>query len=250
MYNFLTTPLLQTAPGGYVTLPRLLANLAREEVEGYPALRPHQRPAWHMFLAQLAALALHRAESAEIPVDEVTWLFALRGLTPNFLNDEPWCLAVSDWSKPALLQPPVPNDVKLASDIPTPDALDLLITSRNHDLKQSIAVHGEPQDWLFALVSLQTGEGYGGAGNQGIARMNGGSSSRPMLGLAPRNPSAQRVMDTSPGSHFRRDLQVLLATRDKELESCSHLGFRPTGGLGLTWLFPWPESVKLLFSVL
>ena len=61
----------------------------------------------------------------------------------------------------------------------------MLITSRNHDLKQNVARQAEPEDWVFALVSLQTSEGYGGSGNQGIARMNGGSSSRPMLGLAP-----------------------------------------------------------------
>ena len=105
----------------------------------------------------------------------------------SFPDDEPWRLVVDDRSKPAFLQPPVPKDVTLNKDVATPDALDLLITARNHDLKQAIARRADPEDWIFALVSLQTGEGYGGGsgGYQGIARMNGGWSSRPMMALAP-----------------------------------------------------------------
>ena len=46
----------------------------------------------------------------------------------------------------------------------------MLITSRNHDLKQEWWPRGASgEDWIFALVSLQTAEGYGGAGNQGIS---------------------------------------------------------------------------------
>lgn len=94
----------------------------------------------------------------------------------------PWALSGPD-DKPAFMQPPAPKGLNW-TPVATPDALDLLITSRNHDLKQQIARHAEPQDWVFALVSLQTSEGYGGAGNNGIARMNGGSSSRPLLGIS------------------------------------------------------------------
>jgi CRISPR system Cascade subunit CasA len=198
-----------------------------------------------MFLVQLAALGLHRTDSAGIFRDEEAWLTALRGLTRDYPNDEPWCLAVSDWSKPALLQPPVPDGVKLATEIATPDALDLLITARNHDLKQSIAMKAEPQDWLFALVSLQTGEGYGGAGRKSIARMNGGSSSRSMLGLAPRATSAARAMDFRPGAHFHKDVRVLLSTREDQLTRYNYLGFPAEGGLPLAWLSPWPEDAQL-----
>lgn len=183
--NLLTQPLLQTKPVGWMTLPGLLACLVRDEVDSFPALRPHQSPAWHMFLVQLAALALHGAGADHIPETETEWVRVLRGLTPEFPADEPWCLVVDDSTKPAFLQPPLPAGVLLKTQVATPDALDLLITSRNHDLKQEVAREANAQDWVLALVSLQTGEGYGGAGNQGIARMNGGSSSRPMLGLAP-----------------------------------------------------------------
>ncbi len=62
---------------------------------------------------------------------------------------------------------------------------DMVITSLSHDLKSEVAQNAVPQDWIFALVSLQTMEGLGGAGHYGVARMNGGSSSRAMLALAP-----------------------------------------------------------------
>jgi len=244
-YNLLTQPILQTAPGGAVTLPGLLAALARDDIESFPALRPHQAPGWHMFLVQLAALALHRAEASDIPIDEAEWTRALRGLTPGYEGDQPWCLIVEDWAQPAFLQPPVPDGVPLGNSLATPDSLDLLITARNHDLKQAVARDGAAEDWVFALVSLQTGEGFGGAGNQGIARMNGGSSSRAMLSLAPLPPATAKVMSPRPGAWFRRDVAVLLETREAELERYQHLDYRPTGGLGLIWLAPWPEGEQL-----
>ncbi|PTW51812.1 hypothetical protein [Rhodovulum kholense] len=45
---------------------------------------------------------------------------------------------------------------------------DLPITSRNHDLKREIAFEAASQDWLFALVSPQTMEGFGVAGNAAL----------------------------------------------------------------------------------
>lgn len=243
-YNLLEEPLIHAAPLGQATLPGLLAALARDEVESVPALRPHQAPLWHMFLVQLAALALHRVGQSDFPADEAGWAEHLRGLTADFPGDEPWCLVVDDRTKPAFMQPPVPEGVRLENVVPSPDALDLLITSRNHDLKQAIAREGRPEDWVFALVSLQTGEGYGGAGNQGIARMNGGSSSRPMLTLAPLSAPAGKSMTPRAGAWFRRDVRVLVETRDDILGE-SPFDYPDTGGLGLTWLAPWPEAEQL-----
>ena len=248
MHNLLTQPLIRTAPHGTLTLPGVIAALARDEVEDFPALRPHQSPGWHMFLVQLAALALHEADRPDIPEDEdeTVWAALLRGLTSGFTEDEPWHLIVEDTTKPAFLQPPVPDGVTLSKNVPSPDALDLLITSRNHDLKQAVARNGQPEDWLFALVSLQTGEGYGGAGNQGIARMNGGSSSRCLLALAPQSGSADdKGMTPRSGAWFRRDVSVLLETRGQQLEKYSHLEYPATGGIKLTWLEPWPEGKQL-----
>ena len=245
-YNLLTRPFIRTAPHGAMTLPGVIAALARDEVEDFPALRPHQSPGWHMFLVQLAALALHEADRRDIPEDEVTWAALLRGLTPGFTEDEPWCLVVEDATKPGFLQPPVPTDVILKKDVPSPDALDLLITSRNHDLKQAVARDAKPEDWVFALISLQTGEGYGGKRNQGIARMNGGSSSRCLFALAPRSGSADdKAMTPRPGAWFRRDVRVLLETREAELNDYSYPEYRKTGGIKLVWLEPWPEGKQL-----
>ncbi|MCT8999210.1 hypothetical protein [Chelativorans intermedius] len=249
MYNLLSQSLIQAKPLGPLTLAGVLAALARDAVESFPALRPHQAMFWHMFLVQLAALALHRAGRDRPPEDEAAWAALLRGLTPAFAEDEPWCLVVDDWSKPAFLQPPVPDDVEFDNEAPTPDAIDLLITAKNHDLKQAIARAGTPEDWIFALVSLQTGEGYGGRNPKkgtfyfGIARMNGGSSSRAMLTLAPLPGADEKVMAPRPGAWFSRDVRTLLAKREEMLDQ-TKLDY-PDTGLGLTWLAPWPEGEQL-----
>jgi CRISPR system Cascade subunit CasA len=243
--NLLTTLFLHVIPDTQVTLPGLLALLARDEVESYPALRPHQAPAWHMFLVQLAALALHRIGASDLPDTEVAWAQALRGLTPEFADDEPWCLVVKDASKPAFMQPPVPDGVSLGNVTSTPDALDLLITSRNHDLKQAVARQAEVQDWVLALVSLQTSEGFGGAKNYGIVRMNGGSSSRPMLSLAPLGKDQAKSNEPCPGSWFRRDVSAMLAARAEESAKYGHVGYPRQGGIGLVWIAPWPEGEQL-----
>jgi|SRR5271166_585253 len=78
---------------------------------GERGLRPHQAPAWRMFLGQIGALALHRSETTEPPQDEPAWRDLLRTLARKFPHDEPWRLVVDDWTKPAFLQPPVPKDV-------------------------------------------------------------------------------------------------------------------------------------------
>ena len=230
--------------GQLCSLPKLFALLVAEQVEGYPALRAHQEPAWHMFLVQLGAIAMHRAGLIELPMDEIAWRDIIRALTKDaFPDDEPWRLVVEDTSKPAFLQPPVPTEVELKDPVYTPDALDMLITTRNHDLKQSVATAAMVDDWIFALVSLQTSEGYGGRNNYGIVRMNGGSSSRVMMGLAPMIGEAGR--DTlRPGARLRRDIEQLLTRRSDMLERFA-IGYPETGGIALTWTEAWPNDRQL-----
>jgi len=235
--NLLTEPLISTVPGGRVSLPGLFAAMARGEVQGFPALRAHQRAAWHMFLVQLAALALDRAGAQDLPDRAEDWAGLLRGLTPDHPDDAPWCLVVADRAKPGFLQPPDPGGLKWIP-VSTPDALDMLITSRNHDLKTAVAARAMPEDWVFALVSLQTGEGYGGAGNHGIARMNGGSSSRAMLALAPLE---RRGAAPNPSQWWARDVRRLLALRAEGGDE----GPCTPGGLALVWPEPWPENRQL-----
>ena len=240
MYNLLTDPVIGTQPLGHLTLPGVLAALSRDEIESYPAMRPHQGMFWHMFCVQLAVMALKKRN--DIPKDEDTWRDLLRAMTPEHPDDAPWSLVVADWTKPAFMQPAVPDGVELKGEAPTPDALDILITAKNHDLKQSMAVHATAEDWLFALVTLQTGAGFDGSKNYGIARMNGGSSSRTLVGLAPIGKTRSAM--PRPGAWFDRDVRILL----NKNTGYQDLGFKTSEGLGLTWLAPWSEGDQLQLS--
>jgi CRISPR system Cascade subunit CasA len=133
------------------SLPELFVALAADEVRDYPALRPHQRHPWHAFLVQLAAIALHKVGRtvAFETVDE--WRDALLALTPDDPDGAAWCL-VSPPNRPALLQAAVvggsTSDWK--STAFAADEIDMLVTSKNHDVKGSRARRSQPEDWLFA----------------------------------------------------------------------------------------------------
>ena len=239
--NLLTDAVFTVTGGDKLSLPEIFAAMGRGEVRGFTALRPHQRPAWHMFLVQLATLALWKADREDLPMNATDWIQYLRALTPEYPDDEPWRLVVADPAKPAFLQPPVPDPVsnKLKwSSLSTPDAVDMLITSRNHDLKQQVAKNAALEDWVFALISLQTYEGFGGRGNYGIARMNGGSSSRPMLGLVPTQHGSLII---NPSLWWARDVQQLLTFRKNggDNKPCT------VGGPALLWCLDWPEGGQL-----
>ena len=217
-----------------VSLPELFAAMTCQEVAGFAALRPHQHSCWHMFLVQLAVLAGQSAKQLELPEDSESWETLLRALTPDFGQDEPWRLIVNDSAVPAFLQPPDPGGLKW-KQVVTADDLDLLITAKNFDLKQSMANDSRPEDWLFALMSLQTMAGYLGRGSHGIARMNKGASSRPLLGLA---PGSGNDMTVSPSAWWKRDVNRLLHAPSSPEESTP-------GGPGLLWCLPWPEGEQL-----
>lgn len=242
MYNILEGSLIRAcAPDGTTrafTLPALYPALLKDEVAHFPALRPHQRHAWHAFLCQLGALACLRAGVDEPPLDAAEWEKLLRGLTPDFPGDEPWHL-VSPADKPALLQAPVPGGgLEGFKAVGTPDALDMLVTSKNHDVKSARLAYAEADDWLFALVTLQTMEGFLGAGNYGIGRMNGGFANRPGLSMAPEG---------GVGAHVARDLKRLIELRDHVLDR--YPAYDETG-LALLWLQPWDGTTSLAPDVL
>lgn len=234
--NLVTDGLLTIDGGEPVALPELFAALSCGSVQTFPRLRAHQRTAWHMFRVQLAALALERAGCIDLPKEPDAWAEMLRTLSASESGsegDEPWCLSVADRSKSAFLQPPDPGGLKWTT-VPTPDALDLLITARNHDLKRAIAAEARAEDWVYALVSLQTMEGFGGRSNYGIARMNGGSSSRAFLGLVP----ARRDGSLDLSAWWRRDVERLLRRRNDGTPLTR-------GGPALLWCRPWPEGRSL-----
>ena len=200
-----------------------------DEVEAFPALRPHQRHAWHAFLVQLGAMAMHKAGVSDPPADPETWADLIRGLTPDFPDDEPWRFVVEDITKPAFMQPPASSEDKLAeykSSVETPDELDMLVTSKNHDVKSAIALASGYDDLMLALISLQTSEGFSGAGNYGISRMNGGLGSRPAFSITP---------SIRTGKHVRRDIAVLLERRGNLLDNSP----MREEGTDLLWTVPW-----------
>ena len=240
MVNLLTDPAIPvdvtelTRPK-LLTLPDLFAHLASDTVDGFPGLAAHQEQAWYQFVAQLGALALHRRNLNELPDDVNIWLALLSDLTPD-CNETAWSLIVEDSTKPAFLQPPTSriDAFKLAAE--TPDALDILVTAKNHDRKQAQASHAAPHLWLYALLTLQTTQGYSGRGQPGIARMNGGFSSRVLVDRRP---------DARWGHRVDRAIRMLLHQRETVLARVGDAAYRQSGGLGLTWLRAWDTDVPL-----
>ena len=238
MYNILTEPLILIAKSGgprvEVSLPEVYAALVADEVDAFPALRPHQRHAWHAFLVQLGAIAMHQESVSEPPKDAETWAGLIRGLTSDFPEDEPWQLVVEDITRPAFMQPPASSTDKLAdykNTVATPDELDMLVTSKNHDLKAAVASSAEIDDWVFALITLQTMDGNPGR-NPGISRMNGGHGNRPAFSIT---PSAR------PGIHIRRDVGSLLESREGLLDTHP----MDDDGIRLIWTRPWNGTKSL-----
>lgn len=233
--NLLTQPLISTRSPGergerlQLTLPAVLAHLGRGEELDFPSLRPHQEPAWHAFLVQLGALVTHQLEAPGTDLTEESWRHGLSALAGD-AGDAAWSLLVSDLALPAFMQNPVPEGslAGFKKTVTTPDDLDVLITARNHDVKQSQMSRPGPEHWIYALITLQTSEGFLGRGNYGIARMNGGFASRPSLGYAPGLGWSGR---------FRRDVAVWRSERDEILRLS--YGYPKSGGTALLWVLAW-----------
>lgn len=241
--NLLNDPIVTTtAPAGSVpirrTLPQVLAALVGGEIRDFPRLRPHQRHVWHALLCQLAVLAMREVGLVAPPADPDAWTAALLALTPNDPDGAAWSL-VSPPERPAFLQPPIPGgDLSDFKRIETPDALDMLVMSKNHDLKAGTLPADDPELWLYALVSLQTQEGFLGAGNFGISRMNGGFSSRPALAVGP---------DGDVSARFRRDVARMEALKD---EIAAAREYPTKTGIRLVWLEPWDGATSLKLGAL
>ena len=162
------------------------------------------------------------------------WRRIIRALTPDYPDDEPWHLVVVEITKPAFMQPPASSEDKLAdykSEVATPDELDMLVTSKNHDLKASVASSGDIDDWLFALISLQTMEGYAGARNYGVSRMPSGYGNRPAFSVTP---------SFAIGGHIQRDISSLLRHREEMLDDYDP--FLTDDGIALVWSETWDGS--------
>lgn len=241
MHDLIRDPVIRAARRdgsmSALSLPELLAEMAVGGVLSFPALRAHQRAAWHMFLVQLACAALWKNGRDKPARDAETWSSLLRSLTAGYPQDEPWRLVPPNRDMPGFLQPPDPGGLRWER-MDTPEGLDILVTARNHDVKSAVAVEAKPEDWIFALVTMQTMSGHGGRNNYGIVRMNGGASSRALVGLAPGSPGELCV---DPSAWWTRDVLRLLEERRLH----GSLGPGIEGGPVLLWLLDWPEMEQL-----
>lgn len=239
-YNLLTEPLIRTVSDSgerrAVSLPEVLNQLGAGTIASFEALQAHQRHAWHAFLVQLAVIALQRTGAVEAKQSAAQWRAWLRSLTGG---DEGWSLIVEDLVKPAFMQPPTPDRslAKWEGPITGPDdpQVDVLVTSRAHDVKPMRVGIATPDDWLMALITLQTMQGYSGSRNYGVARMNSGYGSRPCVTLAP---------GVDWGPRFLRDVGLILRWRQDE----GH-GGKTSAAPALLWLMPWTGKKSEVLSL-
>ena len=117
----------------------------------------------------------------------------------------------------------------------TPDSIDILVSSKNHDIKQNIARTAEIDDWIFALVTVQTTSGFLGRGRYGAVRMNSGFGSRPALGLTPDGANA--------GHRIFHDIGQMLIHRDRNRRR-GNPERREADGHALMWLEPLDRNTQ------
>ena len=90
-----------------------------------------------------AILRMHRGRLTKPPTDADDWRLIIRALTQDeFPDDEPWHLVVEDITKSAFMQPPAGSkerEKEFKNIVSTPDELDMLATSKNHDLQSTVA---------------------------------------------------------------------------------------------------------------
>lgn len=246
MHDLLHDPLIgvRAAATGErrVNLPELLAALSAGEVEGYTGLRAHQADPWHVFLVQLAASVQARHPTDTLPNDPAYWREGLLDLAEG--KSSAWHLVVEDVTQPAFLQHPwtswdaeaVDYGVKVVrgqtvyeAKATTPDELDVLVTSKNHDVKMARVRRDQTEAWIYALLLLQTTSGFLGQGNYGIVRMNGGFASRSIISW---------TTSRHPSERFRHEVRVIHGLRDSTV---STHGYAQRGTV-LTWLSPWQRS--------
>ena len=238
LFDLLNDPIIRVQgsndPPTAHTLPEIFALVSNGNPIEFSDLQAHQSHAWHAFLCQLGAIALHTAGESTVTARSASeWKELLLHITDG--QRQPWCLVVPDLAKPAFLQPPVPEGslYKWKNEAREPDLLDLLVTAKNHDVKRRRLSTPSADHWVFALTSLQTMDGFPGRNNYGIVRMNGGYGNRAGIAVCASD---------RPSVRFRRDCSLLLERRD---ELASQFGFDGLRGTALLWLKPWDGTKSI-----
>lgn len=238
MHDLLNDPLIgiRTSHGRtQVSLPELLARLCAGDVEGCTGLRPHQADPWHVFLVQIAASVLARhpdIDPARPPAEAAFWRNGLLDLAQG--QASAWHLLVEDLTLPAFMQHPLAKGAAELKDAfkpkaESPDALDVLVTAKNHDLKMARVSANAVTAWLYSLVTYQTISGFLGQGNYGTVRMNGGFASRPVVSL---------VRSTRHAERFAEEVGIACGTRAAIVGKHGYVEC----GVVLTWLQNWARN--------
>jgi CRISPR system Cascade subunit CasA len=236
--NLLTDPIFRaetTSGPNVLSLPELLAQLGTDHLERLVGLQRHQHDAFHVFLCYLAGAVLARRGISNPVQSAEFWREGLLELSGDLWG---WELSVDDLEKPGFMQVPLPAGSRPNSEAASPDALDVLQTAKNHDVKQARALQASIDSWVYSLISLQTMSGFLGRGNQGISRMNSGFGNRPIVEL---------MRSRALGQRWRDAVERLLLHRDQVLSE--PFGYDPRG-LVLLWLEPWDGQSPLALSQL
>jgi CRISPR system Cascade subunit CasA len=241
MDNLLYDPIfrIETAQGlEQSSLPALFVALSKDRVESFLGLQRHQDDAFHVFLCYLAGAALVRLGQTEPEQPEGFWRDGLLNLSEG--QENAWKLLVENPLEPAFMQPPV-TDLSLSKKYEftpkegpkaeTPDQLDLLAVSKNHDIKYKRSKFPEIEQWVYSLISLQTCTCYCGR-HYGTARING-TSARPVV----------EFMDSTRwGKRWKTNTARLLQYRPRLLDKKP---YKKNSGLVLSWLAPWNLEASL-----
>ncbi len=240
-YNLLEEKIISadTASGiEHFTLPGLLAGLLNRKItiEGLSRIQIFQRHAVYSFLVQLTALAYDLEMTTELyNQDETYWKLRLLSLSSG--RNEPWSLIVEDTDKPAFMQPVTTQKYNLDKNLGGIEILSVLITGKNFDVKTKRHINPTPEDWMYALITLQTMQGFLGLGNYGIARMNGGFGSRPCMSFSSGSSLSER---------FRHDTEILITSTSSLAKEYSY----DKKGIKLLWLESWDGTEQLALSQL
>ena len=144
-----------------VSLPEVYAALMADEVEAFPSrCGPHQRHAWHAFLVQLGVdgdapgrslSELTMAAASENGAELIRETSRRNILT---MSRGSWWLTTSPNRPSCSRRHRRGTDWQISRIVvATPDELDMLVTSKNHDLKANDCTRrGVRDDWIFALV--------------------------------------------------------------------------------------------------
>lgn len=231
-----------------LSLPELLAACAGNRVDCLLSLRPHQEAMFHAFMVSLAFMAMESAgdvDATELATDAGRWREMLRGLTPDYPDDEPWKLLVSDWTKPGFMQSPcADSDVLQYTGLTaSPQELDVLVTSKSHDIKPGkLGGFGAKHAglWVHALITLHADGVYMPAGQKAAScypsvRKNAGVAARPQFRL---------VFERGVGAEFCRDVAALFLRRSNMYESARAVGLTGPAIELLAWLKPWEHPFQ------